>query len=228
MITSSGGNGEFDFNGQGGAGGTTQNVDGMGTYNTNGQINFHDRQSTNVVITNGAVVAGVFNHNIDGGSTLTNDGTMSPGFPPGQANVNGNWQLGSTSNLSFEIEGTTQGTDYDVFATNGALTLNGNLVVRLLNGFTPGSRATRSQFLQPKRPFKGRSVTLPAAADWLPLMAMAPLLSPTVVKTTSCCPNSRRASLHRRSLPFRPALQSRTASRCSLVDLRSMALIRLK
>jgi hypothetical protein len=142
VITSSGGNGEFDFNGVGGAQSTTQDVAGMGTYNTNGQINFHGRQSTNVVITNGAVVAGVFNHNIDGGSTLTNDGTMSPGFPPGQANVNGNWQLGSTSNLSFEIEGTTQGTDYDVFATNGALTLNGNLVVRLLDGFIPASSDT--------------------------------------------------------------------------------------
>jgi hypothetical protein len=69
---------------------------------------------------------------------------MAPGFPPGQANVSGNWQLGSTSNLAFGIEGTTQGTQYDVFnKTDGsALTLNGDLNVRLLNSFTPAHTDT--------------------------------------------------------------------------------------
>jgi len=143
-VISSGGFGEFDFNGVGNAIGTTQNLAGMGTYNTNGQINFHCRQSTNAVIGISALVEGVFNHNIDGGSTLTNNGTMAPGFPPGQANVGGNWQLGSTSNLDFDIGGTISGTNYEVFnkTDGGALTLHGNLVVHLINNFTPQNSDT--------------------------------------------------------------------------------------
>ena len=139
VISSVGSFGEVDFNGVGGATGTMQNLAGTGTYNTNGQVALHIRQFTSVTIADGALVDGVFNDLIDGGSTLTNNGTMAPGFPPGQAIINGTLQLGSTSNLSFDIGGTIQGTDYDLFdkIDGGALTLNGDLAARLINDFTP-------------------------------------------------------------------------------------------
>jgi hypothetical protein len=153
VISSTGSFGEVDFNGVGNVQGTTQLVAGTGTYNTNGQVHFHVRQFTSVTIVDGALVDGIFDHEIDAGSTLTNNGTMGPGFPPGQAIIDGNLQLGPISNLSFDIGGTTQGTDYDLFdKTDGsALTLNGDLVARLINNFTPspGDTFTIYQTLAP-------------------------------------------------------------------------------
>ena len=143
ISSAASGFGEFRFNSVGNNtnGGTTQNLAGTGTYNTNGRVDFHTLFSTTVVSATGALIEGVFNNTIDGGSTFNNHGTMAPGFPPGTANVSGNWQLGSTSNLAFGIEGTTPGTQYDVFnKTDGsALTLNGDLSVRLMNGFVPAN-----------------------------------------------------------------------------------------
>ena len=156
VISSVGSFGEFDFNGVGGAIGTTQHLAGTGTYNTNGQVALHIRQFTSVTIADGALVDGVFNDLIDPGSTLTNNGTMAPGFPPGQAIINGNLQLGSTSNLSFDIGGTTQGTDYDLFdkIDGGALTLNGDLAARLINNFTPSPSDTFTIY-QTQAPLQG-------------------------------------------------------------------------
>jgi hypothetical protein len=97
---------------------------------------------------NGHSVTNAANHTIKGngtinmnGGTLTNNGIIAPGLSPGQLNVNGNLQLGSTSNLSFEIGGTGQGTTYDLLnkTDEGTLTLNGNLTVRLINNFVPAN-----------------------------------------------------------------------------------------
>ena len=75
---------------------------------------------------------------LDAGTSLTNNGTIAPGTSAGQLNVNsGNLILGSTSNLSFEIGGTTPATQYDVLNKGGSLVLNGTLTVRLINSFTP-------------------------------------------------------------------------------------------
>lgn len=136
--------GIFEFNGLNGAASTGQNVAGTGTYNTNGRIDFSTLNSTTVNVATGAIIEGVFNNTIGAGSTLSNGGTMAPGFPPGQANYSGHLQLGSTSNLSFDIGGTGQGTTYDFFnKTDGAAqTLGGSLVVQLINNFTPASTDT--------------------------------------------------------------------------------------
>jgi fibronectin-binding autotransporter adhesin len=97
---------------------------------------------------NGHSVINDVNHTIKGngdifmnGGTLTNNGIIAPGLSPGQLNINGDLELGSTSNLSFEIGGTGQGTTYDLLdkIDSGTLTLNGNLTVRLINGFTPAN-----------------------------------------------------------------------------------------
>lgn len=73
--------------------------------------------------------------------TLTNNGTISPGNSPGELDYNGTLTLGSTSNLSFEIGGTTQGTQYDWLnkTDGGTQTLAGNLTVKLINGFVPAN-----------------------------------------------------------------------------------------
>jgi hypothetical protein len=81
---------------------------------------------------------------IDANSTLTNYGVIAPGLSAGTLNFSGDLQLGFPSNLSFEIGGTTQGTDFDLLhkLDNGTFTLNGRLTVRLINGFTPASTDT--------------------------------------------------------------------------------------
>ncbi len=71
VISSVGGNGEFDFNGVGGAGGTTQNLAGTGTYNSNGRVDFHSRDSTTVVPASGTVLNGLTNWNFDGATVLS-------------------------------------------------------------------------------------------------------------------------------------------------------------
>jgi hypothetical protein len=85
---------------------------------------------------------------IGGGGTLTNNGTIAPGLSPGQLNINGDLELGSTSNLSFEIGGTSQGTTYDWLnkIDGGTQTLAGNLTVRLINGFVPANSNTFTIF----------------------------------------------------------------------------------
>ena len=97
-------------------------------------------------VTNGSshTIKGNGTIGIVGGGSLTNNGTIAPGLSPGQLNINGDLELGSTSNLSFEIGGTGQGTSYDWLdkIDNGTLTLNGTLTVRLINAFTPASTDT--------------------------------------------------------------------------------------
>jgi hypothetical protein len=100
---------------------------------------------------NGHNVINGANHTIQGngdifmnGGTLTNNGIITPGLSPGQLDYSGTLTLGSTSNLVFEIGGTTQVTQYDLLnkIDGAAQTLGGNLVVRLINNFTPASSDT--------------------------------------------------------------------------------------
>jgi autotransporter-associated beta strand protein len=92
-----------------------------------------------VAVDNGAILGGTGTIQLGGGATLTNNGTMAPGASAGQFNIGGNTQLNYPSTLSFEIGGTTPATQYDVLNKSdaGALTLNGKLIVALINGFTP-------------------------------------------------------------------------------------------
>ena len=93
-------------------------------------------------------IKGNGNLDIVGGSSLTNNGTIAPGLSPGQLNVNGDLELGSTSNLAFEVGGTGQGTTYDWLnrIDGGMQTLGGSLHVRLVNGFTPANSDTFTIF----------------------------------------------------------------------------------
>lgn len=57
--------------------------------------------------------------------TLTLGGALSPGASPGKMTVEGNLTLSSSSTLTFEIDGTGQGTTYDYLDVNGSLILQG-------------------------------------------------------------------------------------------------------
>jgi autotransporter-associated beta strand protein len=94
--------------------------------------------SGSVIIDRGATLGGNGTIQLAAGALLTNNGTIAPGDSTGQLTVNGNLQLGSLSNLSFQIGGAAAG-HYDVLnKINGnALTLHGMLTVRLINVFTP-------------------------------------------------------------------------------------------
>jgi hypothetical protein len=119
--------------------------EGSVSLNGGGGYNFAGLDCNAHAVINGA------NHTIKGngnifmsGGTLTNNGIIAPGLSPGHLDYSGTLTLGSTSNLVFEIGGTTQVTDYDLLSKsdNAAQTLGGNLVVRLINGFTPASTDT--------------------------------------------------------------------------------------
>ena len=58
---------EVDFNGVGGAQARDQHLAGTGTYNTNGRVDFHSRDSAFVVPASGTVLNGLTNWTIDGG-----------------------------------------------------------------------------------------------------------------------------------------------------------------
>ena len=118
---------------------------GSVTLNGNGSFNIADLDCNGHNVINGA------NHTIKGngdifmnGGVLTNNGTIAPGQSAGQLNVFGNLVLGSTSNLSMEIGGTTAATQHDVLnkADAAQLVLAGTLSVRLINGFTPAASNT--------------------------------------------------------------------------------------
>ena len=102
--------------------------------------------STGQSVTNGNAhsLQGTGTIQIDSGATLINNGIIAPGASPGLLSFEGNLQLGSSSNLSIEIGGTNQGTDYDLLEKSdaGVLTLNGSLTVRLINNFIPASTDT--------------------------------------------------------------------------------------
>src|SRR5205807_1699335 len=72
-------------------------------------------------------------------SNFVNNGTISPGLSPGKITFSGGLSPGSTSNLSFELGGATQGSQYDWLdkTSGGSVTLDGTLEVQLINGFTP-------------------------------------------------------------------------------------------
>jgi hypothetical protein len=81
---------------------------------------------------------------IDSSASLTNNGAIAPGLSPGHLDYSGSLTLGSTSDLSVEIGGTTQGTAYDWLNKTdaGAQTLAGNLSLQLINGFMPANSDT--------------------------------------------------------------------------------------
>ena len=64
-----------------------------------------------------------------------NNGTFSPGLSPGILSISGDYSSTASSILNIEIDGLTQGLEYDLLAINGNADLNGDLQITL--GFNP-------------------------------------------------------------------------------------------
>ncbi len=89
-----------------------------------------------VAVQNGATLGG--GGRIAGPVSVQAGGTLAPGNSPGQLTIANDLSLGLGSTLSIELGGTNGGTGYDQVLMSGQLTLAGNLMVSLVNGFTPG------------------------------------------------------------------------------------------
>ncbi|GGI56218.1 T9SS type A sorting domain-containing protein [Winogradskyella haliclonae] len=100
------------------------------------------------VVQNGISFSGVLtNENsgiIKGNGTLTvssnvsnfiNNGTFSPGASPGTLSFVNEYNSNSSSVLEIEINGVTQGVDYDLLTIDGDANLNGSVTITL--GFSP-------------------------------------------------------------------------------------------
>jgi hypothetical protein len=73
---------------------------------------------------------------VDGNLTNTG-GTVRPGASPGSLTVDGDYSQGSGGTLQSEIDGTTQGTQYDHLSVTGKATLDGTLAIVNGSGFDP-------------------------------------------------------------------------------------------
>lgn len=74
------------------------------------------------------------------GGAATVNGNLRPGFDgPGVLTFSSSVTLGSTANLTMEINGTTRGTQYDGIDVTGALTYGGNLVLAIGSPFAAGN-----------------------------------------------------------------------------------------
>ncbi|MCB0462526.1 MAG: HYR domain-containing protein, partial [Flavobacteriaceae bacterium] len=65
------------------------------------------------------IVKGIATIDLPTAANFTNDGTFAPGASPGILTVLGDFKSSSTSVLDLELEGLTQGTEYDLLAITG-------------------------------------------------------------------------------------------------------------
>ena len=100
-------------------------------------INGNNTAATGAVaVASGATLGG--NGRIGGATTV--NGSLSPGDNgPGVLTFSSSVTLGSTANLTMEINGTTRGTQYDGIDVTGALTYGGNLVLAIGSPFAAGN-----------------------------------------------------------------------------------------
>ncbi len=66
---------------------------------------------------------------------IMNNATLRPALGGSGLAITGNVSLLSSSNLSFQLGGLTQGSQYSYLNVNGTVALSGNLVVSFANGF---------------------------------------------------------------------------------------------
>ena len=159
-----------------------------------------------LLINNGGTLSG--SGTVGGNVTVTN-GTLAPGYSPGAITVAGNLNLTSSSVLTVELGGLTQGSGYDFINVQGTATLAGTLNVTSYNGFVApasssytfmnfagatGSFATvnlpSGWNLSYQTALTNLSVTAPAAAVpvvtpvTLAALVVAPSLTPEAVALT--------------------------------------------
>ncbi len=97
------------------------------------------------LVVNGSIAGGVVVNTtgtlggtgvVDGAVTANSGSTLAPGASAGKLKV-GSLAMQDGSTLTMEIGGLTAGSQHDQLESSGALSLDGSLVVSLINGFTP-------------------------------------------------------------------------------------------
>ncbi len=73
-------------------------------------------------------------------SAITNGGNLQPALGGTGLSVTGAVSLLTTSKLTFQLGGLTQGNQYGFLNVNGSVALNGNLVVSFVNSFQAGNK----------------------------------------------------------------------------------------
>ena len=73
-------------------------------------------------------------------SAITNGANLQPALGGTGLAVTGAVSLLSTSKLTFQLGGLTQGNQYGFLNVNGTVALNGNLVVSFVNSFQAGNK----------------------------------------------------------------------------------------
>jgi hypothetical protein len=133
QINLTGGNGSFShFNSWVNQG--TITIDAGWGLGLNGGVNagVAENQSGGVIAGNGTLT-------IVGGTTFTNNGTISPGLSFGTLSVAGGVTNGSNSILDIEVGGLLAGTNHDqIIQTSGSMTLGGTLRLNF-QGFAPSA-----------------------------------------------------------------------------------------
>ena len=76
---------------------------------------------------------------IDAAIAVLDGGIVAPGNSAGILTAGDNFAFNSTSTGLFELGGTGRGTQYDALVVDETLTLDGNIVVTLINGFNPSA-----------------------------------------------------------------------------------------
>ena len=93
-----------------------------------------------ITITGGplSVSAGIVGGNgtIVGIVNLTG-GTLSPGDSPGHLSITGSYTQGAAADILVELGGHDQGSTYDLLSVTGPVSLDGEVDVSVLPGFTP-------------------------------------------------------------------------------------------
>ena len=73
-------------------------------------------------------------------AALTNGANLQPALGGTGLNVTGSVTLLTSSKLTFQLGGLTQGSQYGFLNANGSVALNGNLVVSFVNSFQAGNK----------------------------------------------------------------------------------------
>ncbi len=74
-----------------------------------------------------------------GGDLNNATGSIAPGISPGILTVGGNFSQQENGTLEIEIGGLAQGTEYDTLAVTGTATVDGTLLVLLIDDFIPSA-----------------------------------------------------------------------------------------
>lgn len=72
-----------------------------------------------------------------GGGIVEFEGDVNPGNSPAEVVFEGDVSFGAGSTITLEVGGTTPGSEYDTLSVGGTATLDGTLLVDLIDDFTP-------------------------------------------------------------------------------------------